>query len=79
MKEVVAISANSLGIFQGCPTAYNYSHELKLAPFESDENMDKGSLGHSMIAHYYTLLKEGKITDFGSIQDEVEEFGRIGN
>jgi len=76
-KQIVAISASSLTTFQGCPTAFHYSSELRLTPFESDDKMDKGSLGHAMLAHYYELLKNGKAVDFGATIDEVEETGRI--
>lgn len=75
-KEVVAISASSASTFQACPTAYHYSSELRLTPFNGDEKMDKGSLGHAMLAHYYQLIKDGA-ADYGSIQDSIEEEGRI--
>lgn len=75
-KEVVAISASSTGTFSSCPTAYHYSSELRLTPFNGDESMDKGSLGHDMLARYYTLLKEGK-ADYGNLLEDVEETGRM--
>jgi len=76
-KQIVAISASSLTTWQACPTAFHYSSELRLSPFESDEKMDKGSLGHAMLAHYYQLVKDGKAGDYGATLDEVLEIGRI--
>lgn len=59
MIEVI-LDASQLELFESCPRKWYYSQVLNLTTISPYSPFDIGSYYHSVIAHYYTMLKRTK-------------------
>lgn len=75
----IFISPSSLDEIQLCWRRYQFSRKRRLVPFKRPERMEKGTVGHKILAYYYTEMGLNLSRELPKLREQViEESLKIG-
>lgn len=78
MREIF-ISPTSLDEFQICKRKYFYSRRRKLQAFYKPERMDRGTVGHKILAYYYIEVGKNLVREVKKLREVIiDEAFKIG-